>query len=59
MRAKIEELETNIKIQKIKDLYRGISDFKKGNQPRSISPSYSTCMGLRMLCRQKYTQQNH
>ena len=24
-----------------------------------ISPSYSTCMGLRMLGRQKYTQQNH
>jgi len=24
-----------------------------------ISPSYSTCIGLRMLGRQKYTQQNH
>ena len=78
MRDKIEELETNSKIQDIRDLYRGINYFKKGNQPRcnivkdmkgdlmpdptllwlgggSISPSYSTCMGLR----EKYTQQNH
>ena len=28
--AKIEELETNSKIQNIRNLYRGISDFKKG-----------------------------
>jgi len=28
--AKIEELEINNKIQNIRDLYRGISDFKKG-----------------------------
>jgi len=34
LRAKIEELETNNKIQNIRDLYRGISDFKKGYQPR-------------------------
>jgi len=33
MRAKIEELETNSKIQNIRDLYRGINDFKKGYQP--------------------------
>ena len=82
MRAKIEELETNSKIQNIRDLYRGINYFKKGYQPRcnivkdekgdlmadptvlwlgggTISPSYSTCMGLRKLGRQKYTQQNH
>jgi len=75
LRAKIEELETNNKIKNIRDLYRGISDFKKGYQPRcnivkdekgswlqnptvlwlgggNISPSYSTCMGLRMLGRQ-------
>ena len=74
MRAKIEELETNIKIKNIRDLYRGINDFKKGYQPRcdivmdekgdwlqtptvlwldggTISPSYSMCMGLRMLGR--------
>jgi len=40
LRAKIEELEINSKIQNIRDLY-------------------STCMGLRLLGRQKYTQQNH
>jgi len=34
LRAKIEELETNSKTQNIRDLYRGISDFKKGYQPR-------------------------
>jgi len=34
LRDKIEELETNSKIQNIRDLYRGISDFKKGYQPR-------------------------
>ena len=33
LRAKIEELETNSKIQNIMDLYRDISDFKKGYQP--------------------------
>ena len=30
LRAKIEELETNSKIQNNRDLYRGITDFKKG-----------------------------
>ena len=71
MRAKIEELEANSKIHNIRDLYRGINDFKKGYRPRcsivkdekgdlvadshsivvrgTISPSYSMCMGLRML----------
>jgi len=34
LRAKIEELESNNNIQNIRDLYRGISDFKKGYQPR-------------------------
>ena len=33
MRAKIVELETNSKIQNIRDLYKGINDFK-GYQPR-------------------------
>jgi hypothetical protein len=32
LKAKIEELETNSKINNIRDLYRGINDFK----PRSI-----------------------
>ena len=30
LRAKIEELETNSKIQNIRVLYRGINEFKKG-----------------------------
>ena len=34
LRAKIEELETNSKIQNIRDLYNGINYFKKGYQPR-------------------------
>jgi len=34
MRAKIEELKTNNKIQNIRDLDRSINDFKKGYQPR-------------------------
>ena len=34
LKAKIEEIETNSKIKNIRDLYRGISDFKKGYQPR-------------------------
>ena len=36
LKPKIEELETNGKINNIKDLYRGINDFKKGYQPRTI-----------------------
>ena len=35
MRAKIEELETNSKINNIRDLYRGINDMKNGYQPRT------------------------
>ena len=34
LRSRIEELETNIKNKNIRDLYRGINDFKKGYQPR-------------------------
>jgi len=34
LRDKIEELETNSKIQNIRDVYRGINYFKKGYQPR-------------------------
>jgi hypothetical protein len=33
--AKFEELETNSKIKHIRDLYRGISDFKKGYEPKN------------------------
>ena len=35
MKVKIEELETNSKINNVRDLYRGINDFKKGYQPRT------------------------
>jgi len=36
LKAKIEELEINSKINNIRDLYRGINNFKKGYQPRTI-----------------------
>ena len=35
LKAKIEELENNSEIKNIRELYRGISDFKKGYQPRT------------------------
>jgi hypothetical protein len=35
LKARINELETSSKIKNIIDLYRGISDFKKGYQPRT------------------------
>jgi hypothetical protein len=35
LNAKIEELETNSKLKNVRDLYRGINDFKKGYQPRT------------------------
>jgi len=35
MKVKIEELETNTKINIVRDLHRGINDFKKGYQPRT------------------------
>jgi hypothetical protein len=35
MKAKICDLETNSKIKNIRDLYRGINDFRKGHQPRN------------------------
>jgi len=36
LKAKIEELETNSKVNTVRDLYRGINDFKKGYQPRTF-----------------------
>ena len=36
LKAKMEELETNSKVNNVRDLYRGINDFKKGYQPRTI-----------------------
>jgi hypothetical protein len=35
LKAKIEELETKSKIKCIRVLYRGITEFKKGYQPRT------------------------
>jgi hypothetical protein len=35
LKAKINELQTNSKNKNIRDLYTGISDFKKGYQPRT------------------------
>ena len=36
LRAKSEEFETKSKVNNVRDLYRGINDFKKGYQPRTI-----------------------
>jgi hypothetical protein len=36
LKAKIEELETNSKINNVKDLYRSINDFRKGYQSKNI-----------------------
>jgi len=33
LKVKIEELETNSKINKVRDLCKGINDFKKAYQP--------------------------
>ena len=35
LKAKIEELEIKSKIKNIRNLYKGISDFQKGYQPRT------------------------
>jgi hypothetical protein len=35
LKAKINELETNSKNRNIRDLYRGINEFKRGYQPRT------------------------
>jgi hypothetical protein len=36
LKAKIEELEANSKINNIRDLYRAINGFKKGYQPTTV-----------------------
>jgi hypothetical protein len=36
LKAKIERLENNSKINSMRDMYRGINDFKKGYQPRTV-----------------------
>jgi hypothetical protein len=35
LKDKIDELETNSKIKKSQDIYRGIRNFKTGYQPRT------------------------
>jgi hypothetical protein len=35
LEAKIKELDSNSKNRNIRDLYRGINEFKKGFQPRT------------------------
>jgi hypothetical protein len=35
LKDRINELATNSKNKNIRDLYRGINEFKKGHQPRS------------------------
>ena len=42
LKTKIEDLETNSKIKNIRDLYRGIRDFKKVYQPRTNIVKYET-----------------
>ena len=37
LKAKVEDLGTNNKINNVRDLYRGINDFKKGYHPRTIT----------------------
>jgi hypothetical protein len=34
-KVNIEKIETNSKIKDIRDLYRGVNEFKKGYQPRT------------------------
>jgi len=36
LKAKIEELETDSKVNNVRDLYGSINDFKKGYQPRTV-----------------------
>jgi hypothetical protein len=36
LKGKINQLATNSKNKNIRDLYRGINEFKRGYQPRSI-----------------------
>jgi len=40
LKVKIKELKTNGKINNVRDLYRGINDFKKGYQPRTTIVKY-------------------
>jgi len=48
LKAKIEELESYIKIKNVGDLYRGINDFKKGSQPKTYSKGRVGWFGYRL-----------
>jgi hypothetical protein len=48
MKAKIEEPETKSKINDVRDLYRGINDFKKRYQPRIHIVGYNK---VDLVCR--------
>jgi len=51
LNAKIEELETNSKIKHIRDWYRGISEFRKGYQPRSniVKDEKAACYTIQLM----------
>jgi len=46
LKAKIYELETNSKSKNIRNLYRGISDLKKGYKPRTNIINMRRVIGL-------------
>jgi len=56
-KAKIDELETNSKIENIRDLSQTPTVFLQGGG--TIFLSFFIYMGLMMLGRQKYTHQKH
>ena len=43
LKAKMEKFEFNSKMKTIRNLYRGISDFKKGYQPRTDTVKDEKC----------------
>jgi hypothetical protein len=49
LKTKIDELETNSKIKNIRDLCKGIINFKKGYQPRTIKVKDEKVIWLQTL----------
>jgi hypothetical protein len=49
LKDKIKELESNSKNKNIRDLYRGINEFKNGYQPRSNLVKTKGATYLRIL----------
>jgi hypothetical protein len=62
LKAKICELETDRVINNIRDLYRGISDFKKGYQPRTNTVKdekddmFADCQSIQARWRNHFSQ---